>query len=84
MGACCCIGGSVPGPQIQQTWICLGPLTAHLSTNPVTLVVTSGMDTGLTELPCIAWHILSQILCARWMVLLCSSWEQGRGRFLLL
>lgn len=52
-------------------------LTMHLRTDPATLVVTSGVDTGPTELPCIAWHILSQILHVHKMFLLCRSRTEG-------
>lgn len=50
----------------------------NLRADPATLVVTSGVDTGLTELPCIAWHTLSQILRVHRMVLLCSSLGAGQ------
>lgn len=83
MGACCCMGGSVPRPHIQQAWICLRQwqhMSAPIQPPCWWLLVW----TGGWQLPCIAWRILNQILCVHRMFLLCISWGQGRRRFLHL
>ena len=82
MGACHCTGIGVPSPTSSKP-VCAREHWQSISEPIQPLVVASAVGTGLTEQPCFAWRVLSHAE-HRMMLLLCSSWERGRGGFLHL